>query len=135
MKKEDIWFMKITVRNIVSVIAGVITSFCSGAILLYITIMTITDEVGLTGKLLFVITGFFIPCFSGGLVCGYISDRKDYLFVLITSFILILLVLFNNDFKGDLSNSRWLFLFPFIVFSTLAGGFAGIRIKKKPYNK
>ncbi len=75
-----------TTRNILSIAAAVATSFCLGAVLIYICAMTISNEDKIGGILFFLSIGIFIPTFSGGFICGYISNQKDNSNILISSF-------------------------------------------------
>lgn len=111
--------------------AGVITSFLLGAPLIYITAMIASDLNEIAGIVFVAVIGIFIPAFSGGLVCGYLSPKKDYTNILTTSLILLFILALNNDFKSDGSNYRIWLLICFVIFSTFIGGSIGFKIKKK----
>lgn len=124
-------FSKEVISNFLSVAAGVLTSFFLGAVLLYLSSYFLINSSGLIPSLLFITIGIFIPCFSGGLVCGYLSTRKDYTYIFITSLISIFLVGLNNDFKFKVATHKILLLFALIVAFTLIGGAVGYKLKNQ----
>lgn len=120
-----------TGRDVLSVGAGIATGFCLGVALIYLCAMMLNSGEGVAAMLLFLSIGIFIPTFSAGLVCGYISNRKDNILTLITSFILIFILSLNNDFKFNLPAYRVLILFSLIIVFTYLGGIVGKKIKGK----
>lgn len=120
-----------TIKNVLSVGAGVATSFCLGVVLIYLCAMMINNDESLAGMLLFLSIGIFFPAFSGGLVCGYISDRKDNALFLITSLILVFIISLNNDFRFGIPAYRVLLLFFLIIIFAYSGGLIGRKLKRK----
>jgi peptidoglycan/LPS O-acetylase OafA/YrhL len=123
-----------TKRNILAVIGGVFTSFILGAILIFITVMSIGSSKNGFASFLFFYVAIFIPSFSGGFVCGYLSTRKDSVLVFVTSFISVFLLLLNNDFKITLPIYRNILLFLLIIIFTYIGGIVGKKINRKLSN-
>jgi len=123
--------MNNTVRNILSVVAGVITGFCIGAVLIYATVMSISKDDGIGGTLLFLFIGVFIPTFCSGAVCGYIATGKPYLNLLATSISLILLLLINNDFKNFTINIEAVVGALLATVFVFIGGELGMMLRKR----
>ncbi len=123
--------MNNTARNILSILAAILTGFCLGAVLIYICAMSITEKDGVAGILLFLIVGFFIPAFFSGVICGYIANEKQYLNLSLTSISLILILLINNDFKGIVINIELLLSTVLAITFVFLGGEFGMVLKKK----
>jgi len=118
-------------RNILSVFLGVATSFFLGIVLIFLSGMLVGYEDRIAAMMLFLIIGIFIPTFTGGFVCGYISNRKDNILPVIISFILIFILSLNNDFKFTVPAYKISGVFILTVLFTYLGGIAGKNMKKK----
>ena len=120
-----------SLRNILSVFLGVATSFFLGIVLIFLSGMLVGYEDRIAAMMLLLIIGIFIPTFTGGFVCGYISNRKDNILAVIISFILIFILSLNNDFKFTVSAYKVSGVFILTVLFTYLGGIAGKSMKKK----
>ena len=139
---EDIWFMSNTnntIRNILSVVAGVITSsllfMLAGLIMLLFIASKVkghgeesdfaetTDTVSIG-----MIAAMFICCLLGGFVTGRISTKSDVIHGSITAAVLVFLLAYISNFSFNGSDIiNYLLILPF----TLAGTFWAIRMKKR----
>ncbi len=110
---------------------GVATSFFLGIVLIFLSGMLVGYDDRIAAMMLFLIIGIFIPTFTGGFVCGYISNRKDNILPVIISFILIFILSLNNDFKFTVHAYKVSGVFILTVLFTYLGGIAGKSMKKK----
>jgi hypothetical protein len=129
--KNNFFILNNTTKNILSVVAGTLTGFCLGAVLIYVCNMSITEKWGIAGFLLGLVIGFLIPAFFSGAVCGYIANNKPYLNLFVTSLLLILVLLINNDFKGFVINIQTLASAALGITFVFIGGEYGMFLKKK----
>lgn len=120
-----------SLRNILSVFLGVATSFFLGIVLIFLSGMLVGYEDRIAAMMLLLIIGIFIPTFTGGFFCGYLSNRKDNILPVIISFILIFILSLNNDFKFTVSAYKVSGVFILTVLFTYLGGIAGKNMKKK----
>jgi predicted neutral ceramidase superfamily lipid hydrolase len=143
MKKGDIWFMDLTnkeiVRNVFSVVAGVLVSYVLyllfGLILLLFIASKVKghgEESGLkklsTTLDITSIIALFICCLLGGFVTGKISTKKDMIHGGITAIVSCILLVIISDF--DFSNESLVYYLVSIL-ATLLGTTLAIKQKKK----
>jgi hypothetical protein len=128
-----------TGRNILSVMAGVITSSLLFMLAGLIMLLFIASKVKGHGEesdfaentdtiSIGMIAAMFICCLMGGYVTGRISTKSDVIHGSITAAVLIFLLAYISNFSlsgGDVIN--YLLIIPF----TLAGTFWAIRMKKR----
>lgn len=143
MKKPDIWFMlntgKETLRNVLSVIAGVLIAAALFSLAVLVLLLSIAskvkghgDETNLDGIAnvfdAVSIIVIFICCFIGGYLTGRISTTKDMIHGTITGVVLTVLLAYSTNF--DTSTEAivdYLVILPF----TLIGTMVAIRQKRK----
>lgn len=124
---------KQTTRNILSVIAGVITAaalFLLGGLILLLNIASKSKghgeesdlgNISLSGIILLVIC-----CFAGGFVTGKISTKKNIVHGLICGIVLVALMTFMGEAAFD---NESIISAVIIIISTLAGTFVAEKMK------
>jgi hypothetical protein len=124
-----------TIRNILSVIAGVLIAsaiFLLGGLILLLFIASKVkghgEESDLGNITLTSIIILSICCFFGGFVTGRISSKSDLSYGAITGLVLIVLFAFMSNLIFDKES---VISYIIIISVTLTGAFFAVRMKKK----
>ena len=142
MKKGDIWFMSYPVkeiwRNILSVVAGVLSAI---VITVALTLLTIFLNLGVIGDAsvsraeeniyhIMAALAIAIGTGFGGYITAKISTRKHIIHITITGAILVFIKLFFDKFDFSLYDIFETIFLLLILPSVLIGGLVGIKSKK-----
>ncbi len=143
MKKEDIWFMyssnKEIVRNIFSVVAGVLVSAALYMLFGLILLIFIASKVKGHGEEsgfekisttldIISILALFICCLLGGYVTGIISTKKDMTHGVIAAIISSILLASINNFEF---NKESIVYYLVSILATMFGTSLASKLKKK----